>query len=87
MKITICLFLFLTPLLWRGAVGEVKAQNLVPNPSFELDTACPYGVSKLYYAVPWFQPRFYPIGVTLMCSSDLYDTCSSPSTDSIPAFP
>src|ERR1043165_1889895 len=29
------------------------SQNLVPNPSFEVDTACPYSAGEIYYAVPW----------------------------------
>ena len=29
------------------------SQNIVPNYSFENDTACPYSGSELYYAIPW----------------------------------
>ncbi len=50
-------------------LSSVNSQNLVPNPSFEIDTACPNNYSQIYYAVPWFVPH------TNWSSSDLFDTC------------
>lgn len=32
---------------------EMKAQNLVPNSSFEVYTACPSGTNQTQYATPW----------------------------------
>ena len=34
--------------------GICKGQNLVPNPSFEIDTLCPDTGSELNYAPPWY---------------------------------
>lgn len=49
------LILLLTPLLWRGAGGEVKAQNLVKNPSFENYIQCPNGFGLFNgYVQDWF---------------------------------
>ncbi len=49
----------------------VTAQNIVPNYSFEVDTACPFMGSDLFYAIPWFVPH------TNWSSTDLYDTCDN----------
>jgi gliding motility-associated-like protein len=46
------------------------AQNIVPNSSFEYDTLCPDGMSRIYYAVPWTQPF-------IVSTSDYYNFCSS----------
>ena len=49
-----------------------KAQtNLVPNPSFEIYDTCPWGMTQINYAIPWFQP------LILGSTSDYYDTCSN----------
>ncbi len=65
MKKTACLlFLFVC------LVIKAKSQNLVPNYSFEVDTACPNNYSQIYYAIPWFVPHVN------WSSSDLYDTCT-----------
>lgn len=63
------------------------AQNLVPNPSFETYTACPPGMTYLYYAQPWFQPGTYFGTTTNSCSSDLFSTCagSGPFVAGVPA--
>jgi OmpA-OmpF porin, OOP family len=46
-----------------------QAQNLVPNPSFELYDTCPYNGSQISFAPPWK-------GVTTN-STDYYNSCSS----------
>lgn len=54
---------------------SVFAQNLVINPSFELQSSCPLGPSELENANNWHHPFNNIIGDT--CStSDLYSTCS-----------
>ncbi len=57
-----------------GALYNSKSQNLVPNYSFEIDTACPSGSSNLYYAIPWFVPH------TAWSSTDLFDSCDNSIT-------
>jgi len=83
----IYLILFLTPLLWRGAWGEAKAQtNLVLNPSFEDTILCPYSYSKIYFAINWFQPNKYYGNIINSSNSDLYNSCSSTTSDvSVPS--
>ncbi len=61
----------------------VKSQNLVPNYSFEIDTACPGG-NKIYYALPWFQPSIYLGNTTNSSSSDLCCSCQAPWNDGVP---
>ena len=46
---------------------SVKAQNFVPNPSFENITNCPSGYNYLPYATPW----------TGLYTPDLYAPCAS----------
>jgi hypothetical protein len=53
----------------------LRAQNLVPNPGFELYDTCPNSYSYLYYASPWFQPHIYAGNTTNSCSSELYNAC------------
>jgi hypothetical protein len=48
------------------------AQNLVPNPSFELYDTCPYSGSQISFATPWQ-------GVTTN-STDYFNACSSTYT-------
>ena len=63
---------FLFCLLW---VFYSYAQNLVPNGSFEIDTACPFnmsgwmGISMLAYAVPWDYPT--------QGTADYYSSCDT----------
>ncbi|CAN5410133.1 hypothetical protein BH10BAC1_BH10BAC1_15130 [soil metagenome] len=52
----------------------VKAQNLVPNPSFESITACPF-FSDISYAKGW--ANYYG-------SPDCYNSCSTPSSFGTP---
>lgn len=47
--------------------GMMMAQNLVPNPSFEIITQCPDDYGQASYAEGWFQ---------CMASADLYNVCS-----------
>ena len=49
----------------------VNGQNLVPNPSFEIYTACPTSLAEIYKAPPWFQP------CTLFSSTDFFHSCST----------
>ena len=63
---------------------SVDAQNLIPNYSFEVDTACPFTSQQIYYARPWFQPSIYFGNVINSSSSDLYDTCSTSIDTSVP---
>lgn len=56
-------------------VSQVRAQNLVINPSFETFAPCPVGPSELENATSWTQPYVNLVGDT--CStSDLYNACS-----------
>jgi hypothetical protein len=43
----------LLPLILIFTCNFCKAQNLVPNPSFEDTVACPFGVNQLDFAVGW----------------------------------
>ena len=56
-------------------VSKTKSQNLVPNPSFEIDTACAGG-NKIYYARPWFQPCIHNGNTSISSSSDLFGSCA-----------
>jgi hypothetical protein len=47
-----------------------KAQNLVPNPSFETYTLCPNTDGQILSAAPW-------TAATATCSSDYFNTCSA----------
>lgn len=46
----------------------VEAQNLVPNGSFEEYDTCPYQLSQLYFASPWFSPT--------NTTPDFFNACS-----------
>lgn len=52
------------------AAISVRAQNLVPNPSFEDVTQCPTGFSQLEYAAPWLDFRASP---------DVFNGCAASS--------
>lgn len=62
----------------------VISQNLVPNPSFELDTACPNSYSQIYFAPPWFQPDICYGNTTNSSTTDLFNICDSLGTEGIP---
>ncbi|HTL80229.1 MAG TPA: T9SS type A sorting domain-containing protein [Bacteroidia bacterium] len=62
MKRLLCLFLFSLICAASFAQG-----NLVPNPSFEFDIACPNNNAQINFAVPWVNPS--------AVSPDLYDSC------------
>ena len=47
-----------------------KAQNLVPNYSFENYSSCPISSSQVTLAIPW-------VAATSTCSTDYYNACSS----------
>ena len=58
--------------------------NLVPNPSFENITSCPYGSGGISLAPPWFQPATFQGNTTNSSSSDLYDTCVNQFSMGVP---
>ena len=70
--ITILLFTLFSLLI----TTVLNAQNLVPNPSFEIISSCPTNQGQLNKAVPWFSPTYY----TGLDMSDLLNECS-------PTFP
>jgi hypothetical protein len=49
---------------------DAGAQNLVPNPSFEIYTACPPGLGYIPYSTGWDRP------INHMGSVDYYNTCA-----------
>jgi len=55
--------------------SSIKSQNLIPNPSFETISNCPYGPDLIYYAPPWFQPSINSGNTTNSSSSDLFNSC------------
>lgn len=66
----------------------VYSQNLVPNGSFEVFSACPNFYTQIYKAVGWFQPHKYPgVGnsVNSSSSSDYFNSCSPVPYLSIPS--
>ena len=74
-------------LLLALAVGRSRAQNLIPNPSFEENTACPYLI-----AVPCTEPNPYdPVALAVpwqrptCSSSDYYHACATLLNYSVPA--
>lgn len=54
-----------------------KAQNLVPNPSFESYTTCPSSGGEITFAFPWY-------GVTSGGSTDYFNTCAPFGASSVP---
>ncbi len=51
----------------------VKAQNLVPNPSFELYDTCPNNYALLNYATSWTNPLYH-------ASPDYFNSCDTSGT-------
>jgi len=49
--------------------ASIEAQNLVPNPSFESNTACPTFASQLNLATPWYNPS--------LGTPDYYNACAN----------
>jgi len=62
-----------------GTCGMLTAQNLVPNPSFEIYTSCPtmLGIGGPLEAIPWVSPPF--VG-----TADYFNVCADPNTIGIP---
>jgi hypothetical protein len=56
-------------------VKVALAQNLVPNPSFEMHTQCPWGFSQLDFASNWWSVNGTP---------DYYNMCATGSIVTIP---
>lgn len=59
--------------------NEGIPQNLVPNPSFEEYTDCPYdgsGSGQLYFAIPWYSPS--------QGSPDYFNSCDVTNVLSVP---
>jgi hypothetical protein len=71
------------PILCMAAMIS-HAQNLVPNSSFEIRDTCPQNFSKVFYALPWFQPHTYNGNVINSCNSDLYDSCCTSGQVDVP---
>ena len=46
---SICLII----LFVKVGIAEGFAQNLVPNPGFEINSQCPHNVAEIVFAVPW----------------------------------
>jgi len=65
MKKTICIFILSLVFIY-----ENKAQNLVPNSSFEDFTTCPTSFSQINYANSWYQ-------ATSGGTPDYYNSCQS----------
>ncbi len=63
-KLIFCVFVFMFNI-------KTNAQNLVPNPSFEIYSSCPTTYSQINYALPW-------IGTS--ASTDYFNSCSSTSS-------
>ncbi|MGQ0828227.1 MAG: T9SS type A sorting domain-containing protein [Bacteroidota bacterium] len=53
---------------------EAGAQNLVPNPSFEIYTSCPTNYGQVSLAVPWVNP-------SSLASPDYFNSCGSLSVN------
>ncbi|MCF8424682.1 MAG: T9SS type A sorting domain-containing protein [Bacteroidia bacterium] len=60
----------------------LSGQNLVPNPSFEIYTACPSGDFQIELATPWFSPN----ATTLAQKASYFNTCATNSIFAIPYF-
>ena len=62
----------------------LSGQNLVPNPSFEVYTACPSGLYEITFANPWFSPNApAPTDAT---NATYFHTCATNPTLQIPYF-
>lgn len=49
--------IFTCLIVGHGLISLIQAQNLVPNPSFEMNTACPAGIGGvLMNCTPWINP-------------------------------
>jgi hypothetical protein len=59
------------------AQGRSNAQNLVPNPSFEVLTTCPDGLSQIARAAPWDTPGFG--------TPDAYNGCVTTGVVDVPS--
>jgi len=51
--------------------------NLVPNPSFESFSTCPFSYDFIFFAHPWFQPCNVNGSTLNSSSSDLFSACST----------
>ncbi len=56
-------------------IFSVKAQNFVPNPSFEIHDTCPWGQSQISYAVGWNTFRNTP---------DYFNSCDTNGQAGVP---
>jgi gliding motility-associated-like protein len=59
-------------IIFYSILSPIKAQNLVPNPSFEDTVACPNNQGQLNFATPWISPS--------NSSPDYFNSCSNTST-------
>jgi hypothetical protein len=58
----------LSAFLWLFSLN-ITAQNLVPNPGFEIFSSCPDNYSQVIRATPWYQPT--------AGTSDYYNACDT----------
>ena len=66
--------------LFLASLGfDTHSQNLVPNPSFEDYTDCPYSDNQVHFAEPWTNPG--------ALTPDFFHTCSNNFTSSIVGVP
>lgn len=63
------IYRLLTVILLSIGFKPSQAQNLVPNPGFEVVDTCPVNFSKVEWAPPWYNPN--------NCTPDLFDSCTS----------
>jgi gliding motility-associated-like protein len=60
-------FLFCIHLMWTAE--SMSGQNLVPNPNFETFSNCPYSISQINFAPPWYTPT--------VASPDYFNSCTT----------
>jgi gliding motility-associated-like protein len=68
------IFVFLSLTIYSNSFS----QNYVPNGSFEIYDTCPYGSSRIHFAIPWFQPNVIS-GNVYSGSTDYFNTCYNDS--------
>jgi gliding motility-associated-like protein len=62
-------------ILFFGFANLINAQNLIPNPGFDIISDCPFEKSQIEFAVKWKSANYTP---------DLYNICSTSFLTDIP---
>jgi hypothetical protein len=57
---------------------NILCQNLVPNPSFEINTGCPTSISQINLAIPWSSPNTATPDYIHTCGTALWVTAPKP---------